>query len=751
MTETTDPAETQALRELCAHFGIAAGYDDIWGKRCEVSREALLALLAEFGVLLGPAHGAVEALAAARREVWRKSLPPVVATRADQPSWTLSVRLPAAEREIRWSVTEEGGARHDGVFDVHTLSEIDRTDLDGVAWCVRHVPFQQRLPVGYHFLRLEGHPGRTLIVSAPSRCYRPEAIRDGGRVWGPAIQLYGLRSARNWGMGDFTDLMDLAAQMGQRGASLIGLNPLHALFPGNPAHLSPYSPSSRQHLNVLYIDVEAIDHFGHAVEARKLVASPEFQARLADLRAAPRLDAAGVTSAKLEVLELVFAHFRARHLAVDGAAAIDDAGQQFLDFITARGLPLRRHALFETLQAHFHAIDPSVHGFLSWPPAYQDPESEETADFARRHEEHIRFHQYLQWQADRQLARAGERCRELGLSIGLYLDLAVSFDRAGSDAWSARGEVALDASVGAPPDDFSLNGQDWGLPPLRPDRLRETGYRLFASTLRANMRGAGALRIDHVMSLMRLFWVPPGKTPVDGAYVRYPFDEMLAVVAVESERERCMVIGEDLGTVADEVRAALLRHDILSYRLLYFERTDAGDFRPPSHYPEQALVAVNTHDLPPLPSWWAGADLRLRWKLGLFPDVGQFEKQLLERAQDKVRLILCARRAGLLTIEEAAEILSEEPLTPRAVEAIHALVAGAPSAVMMVHLEDALGERAQVNLPGTTAEHPNWQRLMTLDLESLATDERVASLCRLLSEIRPRQAPVATTPEPKAG
>lgn len=748
MTETTDPAGTQALRELCAHFGIAAAYDDIWGKRREVPREALLSLLAEFGVLLGPDRGAVEALATARREVWRKSLPPVVTARADQPSWTISVRLPAAEREIRWSVTEEGGARHDGVFDVHTLTEIDRTDLDGVAWCVRQVPFHLRLPVGYHFLRLEGHPGRTLIVSAPSRCYRPEAIRDGGRVWGPAIQLYGLRSARNWGMGDFTDLINLAAEMAKRGASLIGLNPLHALFPRNPGHLSPYSPSSRQHLNVLYIDVEAIDHFEQAEEARKLVASPGFQSRLAALRAAPRLDPAGVAATKLEVLELVFAHFRARHLAKDGTTAQDRAGQEFLDFIAERGLALERHAVFEALEAHFRAADPALWGFPVWPPAYQDPESEETAAFARRHEEHMRFHEYLQWQADKQLTRAGARCRDLGLSVGLYLDLAVSFDRAGSDAWSARGDVALDAGIGAPPDDFSLNGQDWGLPPLRPDRLRETHYRLFIDTLRANMRAAGALRIDHVMGLMRLFWIPPGRTALEGAYVSYPFDEMLAIVAVESERERCLVIGEDLGTVADEVRAALARYDILSYRLLYFERAESGDFRPPALYPEQALVAVNTHDLPPLPAWWSGEDLRLRLKLGLFPDLEPFERQLLERAQDKVRLILGARRAGIVTAEEAAEILSEDRLNPRTVEAIHALVAGAPSAVMMVHLEDALGERAQVNLPGTTDEHPNWRRLMPLDLTSLATDERVASLCRLLSEIRPRETPVAKPPEP---
>lgn len=738
MTSVPHLSEAAALLELCAHFGISTFYDDIWGGHREVSHETLRSLLGEFGVRLEEGRGAAEALARFRDDAWRQALPPVVAVAADTYSWTVSMRLPAAEKEIRWRVSEESGAVHEGVFDVHSLPEIDRTDRDGVAWCVRQVPFHLDLPPGYHHLRLEDRDGSTLIVIAPARCHRPEGLRDGGRVWGPAIQLYGLRSKRNWGIGDFTDLIDFASLMAERGASVIGLNPLHALFTHNPGHISPYSPSSRQHLNVLYLDVEAMEDFAEAREARSLAATPAFQARLAALRSTPLLDAVGVAAAKLEVFELLFAHFRAHRLSPDGTTAIDASGQAFLDFIADRGLALRRHALFEALQAHLHGAHPTPGDVPSGSAAYQDPESEETAEFARRHPEHLLFHQYLQWQADRQLMRVAAHCREVGLSVGLYLDLAVSFDRTGSDAWSAGTDVARHASVGAPPDDFSLNGQDWGLPPSRPDRLRETHYRLFIDTLRANMRGAGALRIDHVMSLMRLFWIPPGRTAVEGAYVRYPFAEMLAIVALESERQRCLIIGEDLGTVADEVRAALVRYDILSYRLLYFERTLEGDFRAPSLYPEAALVAVNTHDLPPLAAWWTGHDLRLRLKLGLFPDPQAVEAQWLQRAQDKVRLILAARHSSILTLEEASEILGEDRLSSRAVEAVHALVAGTPSAVMMVHLEDALGERAQVNLPSTTDAHPNWQRKMTLEIEALGTDDRVDRLCGTLSRQRPR-------------
>ncbi len=737
MSEPRDNGDAETLNKLCAHFGIATHYDDIWGTRRPVLRESLVALLSEFDV--GLELTAENALDAARRSSWRQGLPPVVAVSESAREWSLPLRLPSSSNQIRWRLREETGVLHEGQIDTRSLPELARIELDGVVWCERRLSFALRLPQGYHRLSVSSLTGETLVVIAPERCYRPEALQNGGRIWGAAVQLYALRTKRNWGIGDFSDLTQLVGQMAERGADIIGLNPLHALFPHNPAHVSPYSPSSRQHLNVLYIDVEAVDDFTASESTKRLVSSPGFQARLERLREAPLVDHVGVAAAKFEVLEGLFAHFREHHLSKDGHRARDDAGRAFFAFVAERGLGLYRHALFEALQAHFHAADPAVWGFPVWPQAYRDPAAAAVESFAGQYPERVQYYQYLQWLAAGQLARASNRGQALGLSVGLYLDLAVSVDRAGSDAWSERACFAASASVGAPPDEFSLNGQSWGLPPLRPDRLRASHYRFFIDTLRANMRAAGALRIDHVMGLMRLFWIPPGRTARDGAYVHYEPGEMLAIVALESQRNRCMVIGEDLGTVAEEMRAALTRFDLLSYRLLYFESQKSGDFKPPEDYPESALVAIGTHDLAPLAGWWAGQDLRLRLRLGLFPDQPLFEKQLLDRAQERVRLILAIQHAGLLSAEEAAEVWGRQNLSARVVEAIHAFLAKTPSAVMMVHLEEVLGVAEQTNLPGTTDEQPNWRRKLPVDLQALTTHKKMRSLSRTLATQRPRR------------
>lgn len=715
--------EGSPLGPLCAACGIATGYDDIWGKRIAVEDATLVALLAAFGIDAGTPEG----IAAAEREIiaaaQRAPLPPVLAIAAGADRWSLPLQPPETTKRLRWTIVEESGARHTGEVEVSARIE-----------------FALALPSGYHRLGIDGLPGETLLVAAPARCYRPPALADAGRIWGPTAQLYALRSEHNWGIGDFGDLGKLVELAAQMGASIIGLNPLHALFPHNPAHASPYSPSSRLRLNVLYLEVEAIEEFRECEAAQRRVRSADFQARLARLREAPLVDYPGVAAAKFEILELLYTQFREHHL---GSGSPRDAA--FRDFRATGGQALRLHATYEALQRHFHSADAAVWGWPMWPEPHRDHASPAVANFAAEHLERIEYYEYLQWQADRQLAQASERCRALGLAVGLYLDLAVSVDRAGSDAWTNQECYALGASVGAPPDEFNPNGQDWGLPPLRPDRLRADGYRFFIDTLRENMRNAGALRIDHVMGMMRLFWIPSGGK-IAGTYVHYALDEMLAIVALESERNRCMVIGEDLGTVADEMRAALARYEVLSYRLLYFERGEGGAFTPGAEYPRDALVAVSTHDLATLAGWWMGRDLRLRLDLGLFPNQGVYEKQLVERAQERVRLMLALQHAGLLPAGTVVEPTGSQELTAALVEAVHAFVASAPSRVMTVQLEDAIGVTEQVNMPGTTEEHPNWKRKLPETLDKLATSERLRNLAAVLSRIRPRPAPRPPAP-----
>jgi (1->4)-alpha-D-glucan 1-alpha-D-glucosylmutase len=720
--------DDESLRRLCARYGIATAYDDVWGARHDVSREALTALLRDAGATLP------EDAAATERAAWRDALPPVQVVAAGAGGFSVALRLPADTAHFTWRLVEENGTAHEGVEQTAALQALERADVDGVPRVRYRLEIRLPLTPGYHRLGIVDRPGpnsETLIVCAPPHCHRPPALEAGGRLWGLTLQLHSLRSHRNWGIGDFTDLAAFTAQAAREGAGVIGLNPLHALFPHNPAHASPYSPSSRAHLNTLYIDVEAVPDFLDCAPARARVNSPVFQARLAALRDEQRIDHVGVAAAKHEVMELLHQRFRRR--------GVDDAEVHALERFRERGgEAARQHAVFEALQEHFHHLDPSVWGWPAWPAAYQDLGSPQVASFAEKHAERVGYFEYLQWQAARQLEAVGRQCDALGMPVGLYLDLAVSVDRGGADAWRHRSSFALGARVGAPPDVFNPNGQDWGLPPLAPDRLRESRYAVFIEALRANMRGAGAIRIDHVMMLMRLFWIPSGGTGRDGSYVHYPYEELLSILALESERHRCLVIGEDLGTVPDAMRDAMRRFGVLSYRLLYFERESDGAFRAPGAYPRDAVVAVSTHDLATLAGWWSVHDLRARFALGLFPDATTFEQQVLERAQEKVRLLRTVQQQVELSPESLATAAGGAGLDAEAVAAMHAFLAGAPSSILMAQLEDALGEIEQANLPGTTDQHPNWRRKYGQGLEDMWRGAIVRKLCETLARSRPR-------------
>ncbi|MBI2317965.1 MAG: 4-alpha-glucanotransferase [Betaproteobacteria bacterium] len=729
-------AERDALLQLCRCYGIAPDYYDIWGTHHDVSTASLLALLDAMGVRIDAKHSIEAAVAAAERSRWRSVLPGALVLRAQAPR-PIRLRLSAAKgaRAIAWRVTEENGGGHEGTFDPSSLPCAERAEIAGERFCAREFALPIDLPCGYHRLALSqagATLGEALLVVAPPRCYRPPALEAGVRVWGAAAQLYSVRSARNWGMGDFADLAAIARQWGAAGAAIVGVNPLHALYPHNPEHASPYSPSSRCFLNVLYLDIEALEDFSGCAEALALAASPGFQADLQRLRAAELVDYAGVAAAKFAVLYHCYVHFRSRHLASETPRARD-----FRAFQAEGGPLLARQALFEALQERFHRRDPAIWGWPVWPEPYRDPDSTEVARFARKQVQRVEFYQYLQWQADRQLAVVGTQCTRFGLSVGLYRDLAVSIDRGGGEAWANQDLYAVTASIGAPPDDFNLRGQDWGLLPLVPEQLRAAAYAPFIATLRANMRHAAALRIDHVMGLARLFWVPPGGKPRDGAYVQYPFEDLLGIVALESQRNRCLVIGEALGTVPDEVRHALTREGILSYRVLYFERGHSGEFKAPAEYPADALVTVSTHDLPTVAGYWEGLDLALRHTLVLKTSEEVRWTKLSERARELVRLLAALEREGLLPDGVSAGPDSLPGMSPELMRALHRFLARSPAQVLVAQLEDVLGVREQANLPGTTSEHPNWRRRLPLALERWPEDERFLDLVRALERERP--------------
>jgi 4-alpha-glucanotransferase len=707
------------LTRLAAAYGIQPGYHDIRGEYHVAPPLVLRALLTAMGV---PCDTPVQvALALEEQELheWRRPLAPVQVVRESAQPVRVVLVLPVAERHSArdWRLDEESGTEHRGTLILPEDGEQRRLDdVDYQRW---HWTLPLELPCGYHRLRIAGAE-MTLIV-APERCQDlPE-----GRHWGLAVQLYTLRSGRNWGMGDFGDLRAVVDRAAELGAATIGLNPLHALYPDQPERASPYGPSSRRWFNPLYLDIEALPEFATCPEARARVEDPAFQQQLAALRATEHVDYAGVAAAKNAILRLLYSAFRQR-------PQNDARVRSYQAFRAEHGEVLQRQALFEALQGWFRSLDPAVHGWSDWLPGYRHPESALVQAFAAEHADTIDFHAWLHWLAVEQLETVVRHARDQGLKLGLYQDLAVGVDCHGGETWTEPGLYAMGARVGAPPDDFSPGGQDWGLPPAIPERLRETAYASFIATLRTAMRRAGVLRIDHVMALSRLFWVPPSGLPMDGAYVSYPLDDLLGILALESRRQGCAVVGEDLGTVTDELRAALNRAGVLSYRLLYFEKHwgEDGRFKAPYDYPEQALVAASTHDLPTLAGFWIGRDIDWREQLELFPDPETADQQRAERETDRHRLLAALDVQGLLPAGSSADV----PFSPALMLAIQQYLARTPARLMMVQIEDLLGQVEQVNLPGTVDQHPNWRRRLAVGLEDWPTHPEMQALKTLLAE-----------------
>jgi (1->4)-alpha-D-glucan 1-alpha-D-glucosylmutase len=536
-------------------------------------------------------------------------------------------------------------------------------------------------------------PGNKNIVEKGAS-YQPELLAQGGRVWGFMVQLYAIRSERNWGIGDFSDLRALVEIAASLGAGVVGVNPLHA------AYVSPYSPSSRHALSTVYLDLESIPEFGHCEEAQQLTKSRAFLSRLLQLRKAELVDYDGVRAAKNEVLELLYACFRK-----DRARR-----RRFAEWHAKSPKELRDYALYEALREELGS-----NGWQRWPEEFQTPSSPQVRRFEKRKAARVEFHAYLQWNARLQLDLVQRRAQELGMPVGLYFDLALGADRGGAEVWSDQAAYATGASIGAPPDEFNPRGQDWGLPPYSPRALRAAGYRPFVDLLRANMPQGGALRLDHVMALARLYWIPRGNKADKGGYVHYPLEDLLGLLAQESRRNRCMVIGEDLGTVTPELRGALNNAGVLSYRPLLFEKGAGGEYLAPAAYPREALTCLSTHDLPTWRGFWEGHDLRLRAQLGLSVD---FEQESSQREHDKERLRRALERDGFDTSAAGA----------------HAFLARTPSKVLMVQPEDVFELVEQANLPGTVEQHPNWRRKLPLTLERWKADGRVQRLAQSMAE-----------------
>jgi 4-alpha-glucanotransferase len=731
-----------ALDRLAALAGIEPCYHDVLGNLHEAGSDVKRTLLSALGFAVTD-NGAVEkSMQAHEQRSWRRALEPIVIIAAEQQPGMVAITLPVdpAGASLHWRLTEESGAVQQGRVNLTELPVNAIYTIDERLVERRGLRLPGPLPEGYHGLtiRIEYADlttlhGATTVVVAPCTCYGPQDAVPDSRLWGVAVQLYALRSERNWGMGDFTDLLHLVEQLAQTGAAAVGLNPLHPLFPGNPGHISPYSPSSRCFLNTLYIDVAAVPDFAESAKARILIRDPQFQADLTRLRTADLVDYPAVAGHKYRVLELVFGSFQRRHLAEK-----TPRGLAFERFCRDMGPALEQLALFDALYEHFRACNPDCWNWRQdWPSDFQRPHSPEVGAFAKTHQERITFFKYLQWVADEQLAAVARRARQLGMPVGLYMDLAVGVDPGGGEAWSDPEMLIAEASLGAPPDPLNRLGQNWGLAPINPVALQERGFAPLIAALRSNMRHAGALRIDHVMGLLRLYWIPGDLPPTAGVYVRYPLESMLRILALESRRHRCLVIGEDLGTVPEGFRDVMTQAGLLSYKVLYFERWPDGLFKRVATHPEQSLVTVSTHDLPPLAGWWLGRDMEWRIKLALYPNKQMKADDIASRPVDRQRLLDALLDAGVIT-PDALPPTDPPVATDQFLVAVHHMLARSQGRFMVIQLEDALCVEEQVNLPGTVDEHPNWRRKLPLTVDRLFADPRLQAILAVLRAERPR-------------
>ena len=583
-----------------------------------------------------------------------------------------------------------------------------------------------QLACGYYTLSAEtgGKSCFVRLIVAPESVYQPKLLANGGRMNGLTMHLYSLRSERNWGIGDFTDLLNLMKYAAEKKLDFVGINPLHALFTSKPAFASPYSPSSREWLNPIYLDVEKVGAFTYNEQLKNWLAQPKIRQRIAALRITETVTYTAVWACKRDALHMAFNAFEQ-----DTCEAAENERAAFEAFVLEKGKALQGFGLFEALDQYYSR--PGQVGWQSWPSEFYQPNGEAVEKFARNHEREIRFYMWLQWLCAEQLREVNQAAAEYGVKLGIYGDLAVGVARGSADTWLNRQDYCMDLSVGAPPDPLGPTGQNWDLPPLNPLMLKHMGYEKFAHLLRENMRLYGVLRIDHVMALCRLWWVLNGKTADFGAYVHYDAEVMFAILALESRRNRCVIIGEDLGTVPDEARHLLNRYQVFSYKVMYFSKGWNG-FQLPEEYPEQAITVISTHDVAPLAGYWTGKDLDTMFKLGTLPDAAAFQTALDEREHDKADLLDKLKETGCLGADVQMPAKADETL----LAALHKYGALSRSKLYAIQLENLLGVIDNLNVPGVTEGYPNWAQKMPVSLEDFLQHRLMGGQLAIIDEVR---------------
>ena len=697
------------LRQLAAAYGVQPSYKNILdGRRRQASAEVLVSVLRALGAPLTRPEEASRALREHRQQIYRRG-PEPVAVAWDGRGGRVHLRLPAGQGIRSWSCSLrlEGGEEQTWEINpgrTEPSLRAKKVGVEGSPYWEIDMRLPRSLPLGYHELEIEAgkHHYRSLVISAPREAF----VGSSGRVnesWGVFIPVYALRSVRNWGVGDFGDLKTLMDWVNTRGGSIVGTLPVLAAFLDEPFNPSPYAPVSKLFWNELFLDLSNVPEIEHSPEAQSFVASDGFRAEKADLQSQALVDYRRAMALKRRVIEPLSRVIFERP---------SERQNEFFRYV--EGHPdLKDYAQFRA------ACDRRRASWWTWPDRMREGRLR-PSDYDL---DAMRYHLYVQWLAEQQIRTFAKGCNTDG--EGLYLDLPLGVNSDGYDVWRERPSFVLDVSAGSPPDGFFTRGQSWGFPPMHPEKVREGGYNYLRKSLRHHLAHACVLRIDHVMGLHRLFWVPRGFEPRDGAYVQYPAEEMYAILALESVRNRAMIVGEDLGTVPGYVRPAMARHKIQRMYVLQFE-VSPNETKALPDPSEDSLAALNTHDMPPFASFWEGLDVEDRVDLRLLDQEGAVA-ELISRSKMRnalVRYLRLGRRQGA------------DPSIVDVLKAALQYLGKSPNRLAVVSLEDLWFEKQPQNVPGTCEERPNWKRKSRYDLRQITEMRAVGEMLETLDLAR---------------
>lgn len=739
------------LETFADQVGIARDYVDCNGQYTQITKEARLATLGAMGYDIKDEEKLTALILKEEITPYKEILDPVCVIRYGERPFIMMRTLEKLSDAavLSWTLTLEDGQVLKGSCPLNEIEIADYEEVQGRVYDTRRFILTNELPSttgclpwGYHKFQVAIDDGvkhydsiEQLLIITPLKCYVPDSMAQGQKLWGVSVQLYSVRSRNNWGVGDFHDLKLLLRAVHDRGGEFVGLNPLHAGYPANPDPdmVSPYSPSSRRWLNIIYISVPDVPEYSNCAAAQQFVASPSFTKKLQSLRDRDYVDYKTVLDLKLKVLEMIFDYKRMTDRR-------SKRGKKFLEFIANGGDSLLNMATYDAMQRSLYESGVNAWGWMKFPKEYHDCHSPFVSNWREANQELVYFYCYLQFLAQEQLEDAYQAACDEGMVLGTYRDLAVGVSEGSCDVWSDSDHVYRgSAEVGAPPDPLGPLGQSWGLAPMEPHALRRSKYKQLIELYRANMKSCGALRIDHAAGLYRFWWVPAEHKPTDGAYVYNNIHDWLGILALESQRNKCLIIAEDLGTIPLELRVALKEVGALSYKLFFGEKAADGGYIAPQDYERQALSAVTTHDMPTLLGWWSDYDLTMGLELGIYNE--QDVKRIGdERKYNKQRILDSLHGLGSVGEEVPRKVSDIPEMTHELIMGIERHMCRGSCALFSSQIEDWIGVLKPVNVPGTFREYPNWRRKLTVNVEDLDKDNFVKELTKAMTLARQEAA-----------